>query len=97
MKAAAFPICAAACFRGIRRRFSSGGCIFSSSGFSRLVFDLPLAPLTICTDGTFCILARDMNQYLSPLSILFKVCNVLCNICKHACAYIPPSTHLPAS
>ena len=47
MKAAAFPICAAACFRGIRRRFSNGGCIFSSSGFSRLVFDLPLAPLTI--------------------------------------------------
>ena len=53
VKAAAFPICAAACFRGIRRRFSRGGCIFSSSGFSRLVLDLPLAPLTICMHNRF--------------------------------------------
>ena len=57
MKAAAFPICAAACFRGIRRRFSRGGCIFSSSGFSRLVLDLPLAPLTICRHKSFCRLS----------------------------------------
>ena len=66
MKAAALPICAAACLSGIRRRFSRGGCIFSSSGFSRLVFDLPLALLTICSSDAYVNSEGAMTRVHSP-------------------------------
>lgn len=63
VKAAALPICTEACLRGMRRRFSSEGCSFSSSGFSRLVFDLPLALLTICKPGHMLCQHGNLKSY----------------------------------